>query len=368
MRVLHVGSTLDIAGGIESFIFNTYKCILNENIVFDFLLDVRSKNEGYRSVVESRGGRIYSINWDRGRIWNYIYKYKIYRKYRNEIIHIHTNCGSRVIDGTLARIGGCKHVIFHSHTCKGRPPLKYKVLQFWYRVLGNQLFACSNDAGRYFFGECVLSKKKYHMIYNAIDTDEFVFKNEIRKNIRENLDVSSDDLLVAFVGRFSPEKNIGFVINIFEEMLKKINCKLLLVGTGEELEKIKMLIREKQLDNKAIILGERRDVSDLLSAIDVLLLPSQYEGLGIILIEAQSIGVRCFISDRVPKEVKVTQLLKSIPLEYDSSTWAEKICDSNIKVNNTERENAHACVENSRYNVLIEAPNIVGFYMNMLKS
>lgn len=366
MKVLHVGSTLNISGGIESFIMNIYKAINKTDIQFDFLVTEKNAHGYYRDYISANGGKIFIINEDTLKLRVFIEKYKIYKLYNNNIIHIHTNCGSRIFDGLIAKIAGVKRIIFHSHTCKGKPNFKFRFLQPIFRFLGTDFWACSENSAIFFFGEKILAS--YTLVYNAIDVERFKFNINIRNKIR-NLNNWNDYFILGFVGRLSPEKNIPFMLSILDSMKKKqIKTKLVIVGDGQEEEKNKIfdILKNKKLCNDVSFLGERQNVQDYLSAFDTLILPSYYEGLGIVLIEGQASGLTCYASSTVPKETKVTSRIKYLSLNVDASKWAECII-SDFYSNNINRKIYNEEVFKSRYNIKIESLNLINIYKNILE-
>lgn len=330
MRVLHVGSTLEVSGGIESFIMNMYRCMKKNNVVFDFLVAEEKKNGFYRKEIIDRGGNIYTITKEGVSILNFIKKYNIYRNYREEIVHIHTNCGSRVFDGILAKIAGVKNIIFHCHTCKGEAPLKFRLLQPIFRLVGDYFWACSKEAATFFFGKKFAENEMYTLIHNAIDLDKYIYNENTRQHLREKNEWNKKFVL-GFVGRLSIEKNIPFVLKIYQE-LKVINPESLLViiGDGEESDNIKKMIKEMGMEKDIQMLGNKTNVRDYLSAFDCLILPSFFEGLGIVLIEAQATSLPCIASNNIPKETDVSPLISYLSLQNSAKDWAEAIERINV--------------------------------------
>lgn len=361
MRVLHVGSTLELSGGIESFIINTYNYIDKDQIVFDFMVTENQKNGFYRDIILAHNGKIYTIDYDRVAFSVLKRKYQIYKQYREEVIHIHTNCGSRIFDGLVARLAGVKHIIFHCHTCKGDPSFKFRILQPLFRCLGDCYWACSSDAAKFFFGNSILKSKNYSLIHNAIDVDYYAYNETIRKKIREQ-NKWSKDFVIGYVGRLSPEKNIPFLLDIVKEIsVIKKDVKLIIIGDGEEKLKVQKIISENNLNNHVEMLGEKQNVNEYLSAFDCLVLPSYYEGLGIVLIEAQAASLPCFASDKIPIETKVTPLISYISLKESASYWANRIQQVSVNRDNEYRE----LVKRSGYDSYNEAMRISELYMKI---
>lgn len=363
MKVLHVGSTLDLSGGIESFIINTYRNLDKTKVQYDFLVTEQQAEGYYKNYILENGGNIYTVKEDKIKISVLIEKYKIYRLYKGDIIQIHTNCGSRIFDGLIARLAGVKHIIFHCHTCKGKATLKFRILQPIFRVLGSDYWACSEAAAYFFFGEKI--KSRYRLVHNAIDVERYKFNVDNRIYIRDQNEWN-DNMILGFVGRLSPEKNIPFIIEIINILKEEqVACKLVILGEGEERANICKIIREKALDKDVVLLGEKSNVEEYLSAFDALILPSLYEGLGIVLIEAQASGLMCYASNAVPKEANITSKIRYLPLDVKEEKWAKYII-SDFNSDNKEREAFNSQVSNSRYNIKIEALVITEMYYKII--
>ena len=179
--------------------------------------------------------------------------------------------------------------------------------------------ACSMQAGQYMF-----PRKKFQVIQNGIDLDLFQYDEEKRNAIRKKLGVGNITI-IGHVGRITPPKNHPFIIEIFEEYQKKDPSSiLLLIGDGEETEKIKKLVRQKRLSGQVIFTGPVSNVHEYLSAMDLFLFPSLWEGLGIALIEAQQNGLRCLVSENIPETADMG-LCRVASLDEDKSVWAQRL-------------------------------------------
>ncbi|PKM70843.1 MAG: glycosyltransferase family 1 protein, partial [Firmicutes bacterium HGW-Firmicutes-18] len=186
IRILHIGSKLHSSGGIEKYVMNLYNNINRQKVQFDFVILDEGEKQYYETIIEKLGGTVHSIPKKNQSLFSSIlYKYKIFRKYRNYgIIHIHTSCGIRAIDGLIAKLSGINKVIFHSHSNMGKIPLKYKLTKFFFRMIGSYFLACSPEAGKYFFGKSIVNKNNFAIAKNAIDFDQFKFCESKRSRIR----------------------------------------------------------------------------------------------------------------------------------------------------------------------------------------
>lgn len=188
-----------------------------------------------------------------------------------------------------------------------------------YKKYTTDLLACSKIAGKFIFGFCVGVK----IIPNSIDINSFKIDDTIRQKMRNKYHIKENEIVVGFCGRLSYEKNLIFLVNIFEELQNRGNYKLLIVGDGDLFEDIKTLVINKKIQEKVLMVGSVNNTEDYYRMMDCFLLPSLYEGFGIVLLEAQASGIRCYTTDkRVPVETNVTGRVTFIS-EYSSpAEWA----------------------------------------------
>ena len=323
VRILHVVTYMG-RGGLETMIMNYYRHIDRCKVQFDFLVH-RDFRADYDDEIEALGGRIYRIQ--RLVPWSRNYKNELENFFRAhpeyKIVHVHQDCLSAVAL-CAAKKCGIPVRITHSHNSSQDKNLKYLIKIYYKRKISKfatDLFACGKEAGDWMFGGAA-----YRVLNNAIDAKSYAFDSEHRIKMRKELGITDDAFVVGHVGRFHPQKNHIFLLDVFAEIKKQQeNAKLLLVGDGElrnEAEKKAELLGIKE---SVIFTGVRSDVSDLMQAMDVFAFPSVYEGLPVTLIEAQAAGLWCVVSDGVPKECDVTKLVKHISLKKEPNVWAQEI-------------------------------------------
>ena len=215
------------------------------------------------------------------------------------------------------------------------------------------LFACSKSAGQWMFGQ-----SDVQVLPNAINAVQYEFDDKIRYKIRNQLGVEGSYVL-GHVGRFSSVKNHTFLIDVFEQLKKvETNVKLLLVGDGEKYSDIQEKVKNKGLSENVIFLGLRSDVNLIMQAMDVFLLPSLYEGLPVTMIEAQAAGLPCIISDRVPIECKITDLVYQVALDESLEVWVEKI----LGLKKVKRESITKIIKVSGYDIYESVKVLQEFY------
>jgi len=364
VRVLHIGSKLIESGGIEKYLMNLYKHIDRNQIQFDFVILNEGDNQYYEDEVEEFGGEVYSIPIDKQPFLKCCAeKIRIFKKYKKYgVVHIHTTCGTRAVDGVLAKLCGIKHVVYHSHSNIGKPPLKYIVLRPIFWLTGKKYFACSTEAGRFFFGERIINSKKFSVAKNGIDESQFIFSVIDRENVRKEFGIC-DCHVIGFVGRLSPEKNIEMILSIANNIAnndKKL--RLLIVGDGVEKDKINSKIQELGISDIVIMAGARSDINRIMSAMDVLLLPSLFEALGLVLIEAQASGLRCLTSDVTSRESCVSPLISYVAISKGVEAWADII--EKEKFDYSREDMSKSVIENG-YSIKNTAKEMQDYYLSL---
>ena len=202
----------------------------------------------------------------------------------------------------------------------------------------------------------------FSVLNNAIDAKQYAFSERIRQTIRDELGVSEDEILFGHVGRLSPQKDHEYLLEVFRMISMKAPSKLLLVGDGELRSEIENQARQLGIRGRVIFTGVRSDVADLLQAMDVFIFPSLYEGLGIVAVEAQAAGLPCLISERVPLECKVTDLVEQLPLSDGAERWA----NAAIRMAKTERKDTFEQIKAAGYDIHESAKKLQKFYLNAL--
>lgn len=329
-KILHVAYSTD-AGGICSVILNYYSNINRNKFHFDL-----AQCENYRGTAiaeyEKEKFKIYFIGNKSG---IYCFKhafllFNILRKEKYDVIHVHTAHTSWV-DLMVALFCGVKIRIVHAHNAEREiNTLKQKIRIITGRLLLNvfatKKLACGRDAALFMYGKNALTDKKVLILPNAIDLKKYKYSEQKRKIIRNEFKINSDTLVYGTVGRLSYEKNQAFLINTLEEV-KKIHDDviLLIVGAGVEREHLEKLAIESGLKDHIIFTNNREDIDCILSAMDVFVLPSLYEGFPVTAIEAKASGLPVLLSDRITDELAAYGEFKYLSLKKDYKYWAKEI-------------------------------------------
>lgn len=260
---------------------------------------------------------------------------KIIKEEKIDIIHSHTmfSSGWAMLAGKKC---GVPIRIAHSHTIRG--PEKRGILKNTYEKImrhivvhnATDLIACGKGAGEWFYGAKTFSRKG-KIIYNGIDLSEFEYNLAAREKIRNQYSLF-DKFVIGHVGHLAPVKNQTFLLELMPKILnKKPNAVLLLLGEGEDRQKLNNIIIKNNLQDYVIMTGNVPNVGEYMNAMDVFVFPSLYEGMPLALVEAQTNGLPCCISDRIPEDAFLTDLIRVIPFDNNDTEWIRMICDANRK-------------------------------------
>ena len=257
---------------------------------------------------------------------------RVVRKLRPDVIHIHLSALKHVVK-IKDDLEGVKLL----YTCHSIPQVYFEEKKgeaeaagVLIRKNGLRLIALHSDMAddlrRRFNTDNVV------VVRNGIDTEKFRNPKKTRNEVRQELGIPQDSFVLGHIGRFVKVKNHSFLLSVFEKIAeKKPDSRLLLIGDGEDREKVEAEIKSKNLTDKVIILSNRSDIPELLSAMDCFILPSLFEGFPVALLESQASGLRCVVSDRINSEVYLSDLIVPLSLSLSPSVWADTILDENVR-------------------------------------
>ncbi len=359
IRILQVVTHMN-RGGLETMLMNYYRHMDPAAIQFDFLTH-REYDGDYGGEIHTMGGIIYHLPTLNPFSAHY---HKALNAFFDEhpeykVIHVHQDCMSAVIL-KAAKQHGVKVRIAHSHCASQDKNIRYPIKMFCKRSIpkyATDLMACGDDAGKWMFRGA-----PFTVLNNAIDASGYIFDPAKKAEQRAKWGVEPNELLVGHVGRFSPQKNHVFLIDVFYAIQEKATAKLILVGDGELRAQIQAKISQLGLSEKIIFTGVRSDVADLLQAMDVFVFPSNYEGLPVTMIEAQASGLPCLISDKVPIECRMTEPVQQIPLTDSPEIWAEKA----IEAAKLPRKNTYEEIKTAGYDIVENANRLQKMYEEMM--
>ena len=339
IRILHIGMTSN-PGGVENFVMNVYRNIDRNKIQFDFLLDHNAGKIAYEDEIISLGGRVYRSYYRRkelfvkGRI-----SIKQFFRQHPEItgVHMHANTLNpmfKVLE--IAKKMNIEVRILHSHNSnymkkiKTKDKLYEKYARKKLQSITTNLFACSKEAGEWMF-----NNNKFQVIKNGIDVNKFKFDENTRKATRQELNLD-DKFVIGHVGRMNYQKNPIYLLEVFKTIYQKdSNARLLYIGDGDLRPEVEKYIKNNSLEGKVVLVGAVENPYKYFCAMDVFLLPSRFEGLGIVLLEAQANGLKCYTTNMVPQETNIIETVEYMSLDDDKEKWADKILENK----NKERKN-----------------------------
>ena len=361
IRVLNMFTIMD-RGGAETMVMNYYRHIDRTKVQFDFLVH-RQQRGAYDDEIEALGGRIYRM------CPVYPQNFARYKRDLRGFFQAHSEY--KIIHSHMSELGyfafreaerqGVPVRICHAHNAPHGFDAKMFIRTYFKKRMMpylTHLFMCGEESGKWLYGE--KNKSRFIMLNNAIDAAVYSFDASKREEMRRQLGLTGE-LVIGHVGRFNPQKNHPFLLDIFAALLKKEpNAVLLLVGGGADMPKIQAKAQELGIAERVRFLGVRSDVADLMQAMDVFVFPSLYEGLPVTMVEAQASGLPCIISDKVPPECILTEgLVNIMPLSASPEAWAEKILAKRA----IPRTDRRAEIAAHGFDVSTEAVKLQEFYL-----
>lgn len=349
-----------VGGGVESVVMNYYRHIDRSKVQFDFLVDEDSTRVPEEEIT-SLGGRVFRIP---------PYQHPI--RYRRELIRlmreqqwpiVHSNINTlSVFPLSAAKKVGVPVRIAHSHSTMGKGEFAKNAMKLVLRPFANVYptvrFACSRYAGKWLFGK----NADFTVIPNGIELDKFHFNAETRKQTRRELGISDDTFLIGHVGRFMPQKNQSFLVDVLAGLLpKRPDVMLAFVGDGPDRTAVQQHVEELGIADHVLFLGQRSDVNRLYQAFDVFCLPSLYEGLCVVGIEAQRAGLPCLFSDTITREVDVTGASRFMPITSPEE-WVSFISAIESGTRISSSENVF-----SDYDISENAQKLTSMYLKLFE-
>lgn len=358
-KVILLNSCDGLYGGIESFLLNIFRSMEKDKFDVTFLTCGKSTYGMFSDEIKSAGGRveeipIYPVTAAK-QIELYHELIRYFKKVQPDVVHVNSGGLSfHLLSGYAARRAGVPKPILHSHNFipsdGGLRKAARDILKAPLPSLGTRFLACSTGAAEWIFPRKLIDNGRVEIIPNGIDTERFAFGEDKRMKFRSELGLT-DELVIGNIGRFQKQKNHRFMVQMFREVLRKEpTAKLLLAGAGELRPEIENYVRELEVDESVVFLGERKDMDAFLSAIDVFVLPSLHEGLPIAAIEAQTSGAAVFLADTITTETNVTGRAVFLPIEGADAEkiWASQMIHFDRNLNRAEQKCA---VENAGYDM-----------------
>lgn len=348
-RVLVTGAANIGKAGVATIVYKWGQEFDSKKIAYDYLMQSGLPAKKYQNAIEKKGGKMYTIeNGSRSMLTVIKWIEKIIRENQYETIHINTDTAyvaAAYMHSALK--AGIKNIYVHSHCTQVDDTnfLKRKIKTFFHYMFRpyvcyntKMYLACSEYAGIWMFGKRNFEKEKSKIIYNGVEVEKYLFDREVRKQYRSSLNIEGK-FVIGCIGRFSYQKNHDFLITVFDKLLKRRHDSvLMLVGDGELKQDLYNKVKKLGIEDKVLFLGLRNDVPQLLSAMDVLVMTSRFEGLPVTMVEAQMASLPCVVSGNITREAKFTDEVVFIN-GYNVKKWNDAICkfEKKNRVNNRKQ-------------------------------
>lgn len=363
-KILYIMSNEPV-GGVGSVVKNYQAHFHKDKLTIDFIVFDPNEDTPFNVTVRERGSAVYAFPELSLKTIGKLIKLlrRFYKEHYGEyeIVHVHSPNIAWLCFWNADKYG-IKYRIIHSHSTlysnQRLKSLRNRILCIPIKRIANIYMSCSTAAGEFLFGK---NSENVIIVRNAIDCDKYKYDADKRERIRSQLKME-DRIVIGHVGHFNKEKNHVFLINVFEKTIQlEPKAILLLVGEGKLKENIIKMVKEKKLEDKVIFLGGRDDVDTLLQAMDVFVLPSLFEGIPVVGIEAQASGLPCVMSTRVANEFNVG-FISYMDLSDEPEMWAQKILE---KYGSTNREEGVRLIAEAGYDIKIEAERLEKLYLGL---
>lgn len=362
MRILTILTTRFEISGITNSVMNYYKYMDKSDMHIDFvapnIVPDRIKKE-----IQKNGGAVFELLMRNKNPLNYIRKLiKIMRAGNYDIVHAHGNSCTLATEMYAAKKAGVKVRISHSRNTTCKHLFLHKILRPLFNKSYTHGFACGYEAGKWLFKD-----RDFKIINNGNDIDKFTYKKEVRAQVRKEFKLNGKKV-IGHVGLFNYQKNHDFLIDIFYELSKQSSeWILILIGDGELKKKIEGKVNKLKLQDRVIFTGQSLEVERLIQAVDMMVLPSRFEGLPNVVIEWQIACIPSLVSDNVTKEVKLTDLVEFIPLELGAKAWANKILSMEFKNREVLSNRVISDITRAGYNVKENAIDLKNIYKKLVQ-
>lgn len=362
MRVLQIGLSSNL-GGSESFVFNYMEELSIQGVIFDFI-DIYGNGVANEKRIKELGGIIYTLkNYKKHPFFVKNSITDIIKENSYSVVHIHLQSAANLIPIQASIDAGIIPIV-HSHSSSALGIIRKVINQINVTKLRKyNIFhaACGKKAGDWMWGNT-----KYTIVPNAINITKYAFSESNRKFIRNSLEIGDDTIVLGYVGRISVEKNPFFMLKIIKWLKNNnVNAQLIIVGSGDLDSEVKKEINNQKLGKNVKLVGVQTDVYKWYSAFDCFILPSIFEGLPFVGIEAQAAGLPCLFSKNVTNEIKLTEKAIFLQIEKEKE-WGEKIKD--IKISYEERIEINTILQHSIYSISEMSYKLLTIYKKINES
>lgn len=349
--------------GVSTSIMNYYDFMDKSDMQINFVIP----NEADQRLIDhikSNGGKVYVLLGREKKPIRYMKELvKIIKAGHYDIVHAHGNSCTLLAEMIAAKIGGVKIRIAHSRNTVCTHVILHRLFRPFFDKTYTHGFSCGTDAGKWLF-----KKKPFMVITNGNDMEKFSYNDQIRQEYRKKYNLEGKKA-IGHVGSFNYQKNHNFLINIFYEVAKiDPDCVFFLLGDGELRSEIENKVKNLGIDSKVIFIGKTLEVPQILQAMDIMVLPSRFEGLPNVVVEWQIACLPSIVSDKVTKEVKLTELVEFMPLEKGAQAWAKRINEIEIIDRQNISENIMEEIREAGYDIKDNAKELKSLYISFIQN
>jgi len=378
IRVLVTGGSKIKQAGVATIVYAFGSHMQSGEVVYDYLMTSPISDIKYKTEIENSGGRVYQfLPNTKGKIAKLYHLVKWYVDIltSNGYQIVHINCDTAHISAMYllaAKLCGVKNIIIHAHSTQIDSPSKTRraILSTAHALarpiarMADYRMGCSVPAAEWMFGKKYIHKHGVKVVHNGIDTEQYLFNETVRERKRAELSLDGK-FVIGSVARLSYQKNPEFLLECYAQTKNVIpEAALLMVGDGPSRDNVEKIIKERDLKD-VYLLGNRGDVPELLQAMDMFVLPSRFEGLGIVYIEAQAAALPCLGSTEVPEDAVITDLMERLPID-DAATWSNRIIE--IYRQGNQRRDMLREIKEREYDIYDVSRSLEEFYMSISHS
>lgn len=331
MKILFINTLKLDKNGISTFIMNNAKYLAQSQYDISILAPSEISNN-FKNELKRNGITLLTLDNRVRKPWQYIKTLaKIIKTNKFDVVHVNGNSATMFLELLSAKLAGCKCRVSHAHNTNTEHIFIHKLLYPFFNLLVTDRMACSEAAGRWLY-----HKRNYYVIKNGVNLSNYRPNLESRVKIRKKFNLESTDILIGNIGYFNLQKNQKFLISIIQNLDK--NFKLVLIGDGSLRKSVEKLVKQNGLSSKVIFAGKVENVNEYLSAIDIFIMPSLFEGMPFALIEAQASGLPCIVSNRISQRSNLSNNVKFLSLD-DINNWINTIDSVSMSYTFTTRLN-----------------------------
>lgn len=362
IRVLQCVNNMHRAG-LETMLMNYYRNIDRTQVQFDFLTH-RPDRSDYDEEIESLGGRVYYAPrlYPQNYPAYFAYMKQFFREHPEyKIMHSHIDTMS-YLPLLAGKKAGVPIRIAHSHSTAIDLDFKYPLKCYFKTQIPSvttHYYACGDEAGEFMFG-----KQNFEVISNAIDVERFCFDPEMREKKRNELKLKKR-FVVGHIGRFTQQKNQIFLLEVFACLIKKVpEACLVLIGNGKDMVLAQEKAKQLGIADSVLFLGNIPNVNEWYQVFDVFVLPSIWEGLPVVGVEAQAADLPCIFSSAITRKIDISEKSRFIDLKASPEVWVDAIMQA---FNNTQRQNVREIIADCGYDIAAEAIKLQERYLTLAK-